>query len=104
MRNRIAGFVDAHMMQRLAEEYERGRILLILTTNLDQGRSAIWNIGAIASSGNSRARELIIDVLVASAAILGMFPPVMIDVAIDRKLYQEMHVARRRNPRTLRCL
>ena len=92
LRNRIAGFVDAHMMQRLAEEYGRGRILLILTTNLDQGRSVIWNIGAIASSGNPRSRELIIDILVASAAVPGVFPPVMIDVAIDGKRYQEMHV------------
>jgi predicted acylesterase/phospholipase RssA len=92
LRNKIAGFLDAHMMQRLAEEYGRGRILLILTTNLDQGRSVIWNIGAIASSGHPRSRELIIDILVASAAVPGVFPPVMIDVAIDGKRYQEMHV------------
>jgi predicted acylesterase/phospholipase RssA len=92
LRNKIAVFVDAHMMQRLAEEYGRGRILLILTTNLDQGRSVIWNIGAIAASGHARARELIIDVLVASAAIPGVFPPVMIGVNIDGKPYQEMHV------------
>jgi predicted patatin/cPLA2 family phospholipase len=92
LRNRIAGYLDAHMMQRLAEEYQRGRILLILTTNLDQGRSVIWNIGAIAESGNPRSRELIIDILVASAAIPGVFPPVMINVDIDGKHYQEMHV------------
>ncbi len=92
LRNRIAGFLDEHMMQRLAEEYGRGRILLILTTNLDQGRSVIWNIGAIAASDNPHARGLIIDILVASAAVPGVFPPVMIPVTIDGREYQEMHV------------
>jgi predicted patatin/cPLA2 family phospholipase len=92
LRNKIAGFVDAHMMQRLAEEYGKGRILLILTTNLDQGRSVIWNIGAIAESGHPRSRELIVDILLASAAVPGVFPPVMIGVTVDGKHYQEMHV------------
>ena len=92
LRNKIAGFLDAHMLQRMAEEYGRGRILLILTTNLDQGRSVIWNIGGIAASGHPRARELIVDILVASAAVPGVFPPVMIGVTIDGKHYQEMHV------------
>lgn len=92
LRNRITGFVDERMVRRIAEEYGKGRILLILTTNLDQGRSVIWNIGAIAESGNPRARQLIIDVLLASAAIPGVFPPVMIGVDVNGQSYQEMHV------------
>ncbi len=92
LRNKIASFVDQRMVQRIAEEYRKGRVLLILTTNLDQGRSVIWNIGAIAESGHPRSRELIIDVLLASAAIPGLFPPVMIGVTIDGRDYQEMHV------------
>ena len=92
LRNRIGGFVDKHMVQRLAEEYGKGRLLMILTTNLDQGRPVIWNIGAIAASGHPRSRELIVDVLLASAALPGLFPPVMIGVTIDGKDYQEMHV------------
>jgi predicted acylesterase/phospholipase RssA len=92
LRERIASFVDTHMVQRLAEEYGKGRILLILTTNLDQGRSVIWNIGAIAASGHQQSRALIVDVLLASAAIPGVFPPVMLSVSVDGKQYQEMHV------------
>jgi predicted patatin/cPLA2 family phospholipase len=92
LRNKIAAFLDARMVQRLAEEYEKGRILLILTTNLDQGRSVIWNIGAIAASGHPRSRELIVDILLASATVPGVFPPVMIGVTVDGKNYQEMHV------------
>jgi hypothetical protein len=63
-----------------------------MTTNLDQGRSVIWNIGAIAASDFSGKRDLIINILRASAAIPGLFPPVMLDVSIDGQRYQEMHV------------
>lgn len=92
LREMISRFVDAHMMQRLAEEYGKGRLLLIMTTNLDQGRPVIWNIGAIAESRHPKARELIVDILVASSAIPGVFPPVMISLEKGGNEYQEMHV------------
>jgi hypothetical protein len=92
LRKMIAGHVDETMMRRIAEEYGKGRLLFILTTNLDQGRPVIWNIGAIAASNNPKARDLIIDVLRASAAIPAVFPPVMIDVTVDGQHHQEMHV------------
>jgi predicted acylesterase/phospholipase RssA len=92
LRNVIASFVDDAMIQRIAEEYAKGRLLLIMTTNLDQGRSVIWNIGAIAASQFPGKQDLIIDILRASAAIPGLFPPVMLDVSIDGRRYQEMHV------------
>ncbi len=57
LRNLIASYVDHKMVQRIAEEYDKGRLLLIATTNLDQSQSVVWNIGAIAKSGESvRAR------------------------------------------------
>jgi Patatin-like phospholipase len=92
LRNMIVSLVDKAMIERIAEEYGKGRLLLIMTTNLDQGRSVIWNIGAIAASGYPGSQELIVDVLRASAAIPGLFPPVMLDVIVDGKRYQEMHV------------
>lgn len=92
LRNLIARYLDEKMIVRIAEEYEKGRLLLIATTNLDQGRPVIWNIGAIAQSRHPRARDLIIEVLRASASIPGVFPPVMLDVSIDGKRYEEMHV------------
>jgi hypothetical protein len=88
----IARYVNADMIRRIGEEYDKGRLLLIATTNLDQARSVIWNIGAIARSPDPRARELIVEVLRASASIPGAFPPVMLDVAVDNKRYEEMHV------------
>ena len=92
LRAMIARFLDKAMVARIAEEYGKGRLLLILTTNLDQGRAIIWNIGAIAASRHPRSRDLIIDILRASAALPGLFPPVMLDIAIEGKSYQEMHV------------
>ena len=92
LRNLIASYVDHTMIRRIAEEYDKGRLLLIATTNLDQSQSVVWNIGAIAKSGGERARALIIDVLRASASIPGAFPPVMLDVTVDGQRYQEMHV------------
>ncbi|HYC16243.1 MAG TPA: patatin-like phospholipase family protein [Pseudolabrys sp.] len=92
LRRMIARYLDQAMIQKIAEEYSRGRLLFILTTNLDQGRPVIWNIGAIAASNNPKAQDLIIDVLLASASIPAVFPPVMLDVTIDGVRHQEMHV------------
>jgi predicted patatin/cPLA2 family phospholipase len=92
LRAMIARRLDDEMVRRIAEEYSKGRLLFILTTNLDQGRPVIWNIGAIAASNNPKARDLIIDVLLASASIPVVFPPVMLDVTVDGQRHQEMHV------------
>ena len=92
LRNMIAHYLDHSMIQRIAEEYRKGRLLFILTTNLDQGRPVIWNIGAIAASDSPKAQDLIIDVLLASASIPAVFPPVMLDVTVDGVRHQEMHV------------
>ena len=92
LRNLISHYLDQRMMRRLAEEFGKGRILLIGTTNLDQSQGVIWNIGAIAASRHPKARELIIDVLTASASVPGVFPPVMLDVTVNGVPHQEMHV------------
>jgi predicted acylesterase/phospholipase RssA len=92
LRGMVTRFVDQGMIQHIAEEYGKGRLLLIMTTNLDQGRPVIWNLGAIAESRHPRSRELIIDILMASSAIPGVFPPVMIPVNHAGKQFHEMHV------------
>ena len=92
LRGMVSRFVDRPMIDRIADEYGKGRLLLIMTTNLDQGRPVIWNIGAIAESGHPKSREFIIDILMASSAIPGVFPPVMLDVSHGGRQYQEMHV------------
>jgi predicted patatin/cPLA2 family phospholipase len=52
----------------------------------------IWNIGAIAQIGTSEANQLIRDVILASASIPGVFPPVRIKVKVGDQVYDEIHV------------
>jgi len=85
-------YIDQKMLDAIAAEYEKGRLLLIGTVNLDSRRSVVWNIGAIAASKHPRALELVHSILIASAAIPAAFPPVMIDVEVDGQKFQEMHV------------
>ena len=88
----IASYVDEDFLKQVAHEHARGRRLLIGTTNLDAQRPVIWDMGKIASSGDPRALELFRNVLLASAAIPGVFPPVYIDVKVEGQVREEMHV------------
>ena len=90
--NLISRLFDRSMMDAIAREYGKGRLLLIGTTNLDAEEPTIWNIGAIAASGHPDALDLIRKILRASSAIPGIFQPVMIDVTVDGKHFQELHV------------
>jgi predicted patatin/cPLA2 family phospholipase len=84
--------IDEQMILEIAREYRRGRRLLIGTTNLDSQRPVIWNIGAIAQIGTSEANQLIRDIILASASIPGVFPPVRIKVKVGDQVYDEIHV------------
>jgi predicted acylesterase/phospholipase RssA len=88
----ISRYMDDATISRIATEYDRGRLLLIATTNLDAARPVIWNIGAIARSGHPKSQELIRRILLASASIPGAFPPVMFDVGVGGVPHQELHV------------
>ena len=88
----IAHYVDEALMKKIAEEHEKGRILLVGTTNLDARQPIIWNMGKIAASGAPGALDLFRSILLASAAIPGAFPPTMIRVEVDGTPYEEMHV------------
>jgi hypothetical protein len=91
-RTMIERYIDDEVVRRIAEEYGRGRVLLIGTTNIDASRPVTWNLGAIAASGHPDAKQLIHDVIQASSAIPAAFPPVLIPVEADGQQYDEMHV------------
>jgi len=84
--------VDDEMIEEIAREYDRGRRLLIGTTNLEAKRPVLWNIGAIAKVGTEEANRLIRDVILASVSIPGVFPPVKIKVRVGDQEYDEIHV------------
>ncbi|MDX2201488.1 MAG: patatin-like phospholipase family protein [Hyphomicrobiaceae bacterium] len=92
LRDLIAKYVDRRLLNRVADEYRKGRVLLIGTTNLDAQRPVIWNMGEIAANRHPYALELFRDVLLASTAVPGAFPPVHIKVANGDRVLEEMHV------------
>lgn len=85
-------YINQEMLAAIAAEHEKGRLLLVGTTDLDARRGVIWNMGKIAASGHPDALELFQRILLASSAIPGVFPPTLIDVEAGGKQYQEMHV------------
>ena len=84
--------IDQALLDTIAAEHQKGRLLLIATTDLDARQSVLWNMTKIAASGDPKALELFRSIMIASAAIPGAFPPVMIDVEAAGRPYQEMHV------------
>jgi hypothetical protein len=85
------------LLADIAAAHNSGRRLFVITTDLDAERSVVWNMGAIAAhasdkNGGDAALNLFRTVLLASSAIPGGFPPVLIDVEANGKTFQEMHV------------
>jgi predicted acylesterase/phospholipase RssA len=92
LRERVDRSLDFCVMKELADAHDQGRRLYLGTTNIDTKRIVLWDVGAIAKRGTADARRLIVDVVMASSAIPAFFPPVRIDVTIDGRPYQELHV------------
>ncbi len=84
--------IDRGVLDAIAAEHEKGRLLLVGTTDLDARQGVIWNMGKIAASSHVQAAQLFHSVLIASAAIPAAFPPVLVDVEVDGRRYHEMHV------------
>ncbi|OWK43081.1 patatin-like phospholipase family protein [Fimbriiglobus ruber] len=91
LRRIVASQVTEEMVRDIAAEHKKGRRLYVATTHLEGRRSVVWDIGAIACKGGD-ARQLICDVLIASSAVPGIFPPVPIHVQVDGKEVTELHV------------
>ena len=92
LRDLIARHVDGSMLAAIAREHRAGRRLYIVTTNLDAQRTAIWDMGVIAGSGDPGSLDLFRNVLTASASIPGVFSPMLIEVEADGRRSAEMHV------------
>ena len=92
LRRLVRKYLTREILSEIAREYRNGRVLLIGTTDLDAKVPVYWNMGAIAAHGTPESQRLFQEVLIASAAVPGAFPPVMIEVTAGRKRHQEMHV------------
>jgi predicted acylesterase/phospholipase RssA len=92
LRELVARYIGQDMLVAIAAEHAKGRDLLIVTTNLDTQRTAIWDMGRIAAIGSPQALILFRDVVGASASIPVVFPPMLIDAEMNGRRFQEMHV------------
>ncbi len=85
-------YMTDNVLDAIAQEYAKGRRLLVQTTNIDAQRPVIWDLSAIAASQQPDRRDLIVQVLLASTALPGLFPAVRIRVSADGRAYDELHV------------
>jgi predicted patatin/cPLA2 family phospholipase len=92
LRNRIASEITPTILDRIAEAHREGRRLYVGTTDLDTKRLVVWDMGAIADGDDPNKLELFRDVLLASASVPGLLPPVEIDIEVDGKRHAELHV------------
>jgi predicted acylesterase/phospholipase RssA len=92
LRQLIDAYVSDEMIRAIAREATKGRLLLVVTTDVASGEPVVWDLGAIAKNGGSSARTLFRDVLVASASVPGMFPPVIIRVSENGLINDQAHV------------
>lgn len=88
----ISRHLTKTMLTEIGRQYDQGRLLLIGTTDLDAQQPVMWNIGALAHSDHPKALDTVRQLLLASAAVPGAFPPTMLDVTLAGRPYQEMHV------------
>ncbi len=88
----IARHVDKDFVSEVAAAHSQGRRLYIGTADLDAQRFVVWNMGLIAQAAYPDKVRLFRKVMLASASIPVVFPPVFFDVEAGGRLFDEMHV------------
>lgn len=84
--------ITPQVLAAVANEYDKGRMLFIQTTNLDAQRPVLWDMGLIAKVGGETGLRLFQQVMLASSSIPVIFPPVYFKSRAGGKAYDEMHV------------
>ncbi|MCT4553048.1 MAG: patatin-like phospholipase family protein [Alphaproteobacteria bacterium] len=92
LREQLEFYITEEIVEKIAVEHRNGRRLYMSSTNLDSQKPIIWNIGEIANSGREDSIDLIHNIMLASSAIPGVFPPVFFDVEYNGNNYKEVHV------------
>jgi len=80
LQDTIRKAIDPSMIEALAKAADEDQLLLIGTTNLDVGAGRVFNLGEEARRAlENPAHDRVAEVLLASSAIPGVFPPVDIE-------------------------
>ncbi len=72
--------------------HKAGRRLFIGTMNQQTRRLIIWDVGAVACSGQPDADQLVRKIVVASSSIPGVVPAVDFEVEVNGQRFHEPHV------------
>lgn len=88
----IAEQIHHNLMEKIAAEHRKGRRLYVGTTDLRTKRAVIWDMGAIASLPGPEGCRLFRDVLLASASVPGVFPPVEFLWDVDGRQEKTLHI------------
>jgi len=83
---------DKKFLDKIAQEYRKGRRLYIRTTNIDTGQLTVWDMGAIAASHRPDKYQQFCDIVYASTALPIYLPPQYMKVKIGHKDYYQMHI------------
>ncbi|HVK17240.1 MAG TPA: patatin-like phospholipase family protein [Fimbriiglobus sp.] len=88
----VTELLSPEVVGEVAAEHARGRRLYVGTTELESRRFVVWDLGAVAAKGTEDDLRLFRQVVLASAAVPGFFPPVHIPVAVNGERLTERHV------------
>jgi hypothetical protein len=92
LEQRLNETLTPKILAEVARAHATGRRLYIVTTVLDSGHPVVWDMGEIASRGTCESAALYRKVVLASAAVPGAFPPVLMPIEINGSGYEEWHV------------
>jgi patatin-like phospholipase len=92
LRRLIDRYADDGMLAAVAAEAAKGRLLLVATTDFATGEPVVWDLGSVALHGGSDAKRLFRTILLASASVPGMFPPVHISFPAEGGVREETHI------------
>jgi hypothetical protein len=87
----IARELHPEAMADLRQAHAEGRRLFVATGDLTSLRPAIWDLGAVATSGRPDADALVRKILLAACSIPGYVPPVEFEVEVDGVRGTELH-------------
>jgi predicted patatin/cPLA2 family phospholipase len=87
---RLGEVITEQVLDRIAAEHAKGRRLYVGTTDLDTGQAVTWDMGSIAAGDHANRHRRFVQILLASAAVPGLFPPVFIEA--DGGRGARMHV------------
>jgi hypothetical protein len=92
LRRLIDHYADDGMIAAVAAGAAKGRLLLVATTDFATGEPVVWDLGSVALNGGPDAKRLFRAILLASASVPGMFPPVRIRFRADGGVREETHI------------